>query len=98
MLLSGIVWWHDRPRVSVWWSSEWGEAGESAAPSRAPVPVPPPRSPPRDAQSSPVRPQRDIVVEIGVRENNIVKESAISVLVEQEDDQDEEQKLTAPLS
>ena len=96
MLLSGIVWWHDRPRVSVWWSSEWGEAGESAAPSRAPLA--PPRSPPRDAQSSPVRPQRDIVVEIGVRENNIVKESAISVLVEQEDDQDEEQKLTAPLS
>ena len=96
MLLSGIVWWHDRPRVSVWWSSEWGEAGESAAPSRAPLA--PPRSPPRDAQSSPVRPQRDIVIEIGARENNIVKESAILVLVEQEDDQDEEQKLTAPLS
>ena len=46
----GMVGWHDRPRVSVWWSSEWGEAGESAAPSRAPVPP----SPPRDAQSSPV--------------------------------------------
>ena len=73
MVWYGTVWWHDRPRVSVWWSSEWGEAGESAAPSRAPVP--PPRSPPRDAQSTPVCPQRDIVIEIGLRENNIVKES-----------------------
>ena len=75
VLRYGTVWWHDRPRVSVWWSSEWGEAGESAAPELCRRCL----LPPRDAQSTPVQAHNqtlsasnDIDINIGRRENIVV--------------------------